>query len=196
MSSVSRSYGTAKAETKFVPCKSLTYYDNDSDHYVLVPFTVNNGVLDFVSGVTGFVPSNGEGDDIGFSWRMVKSMGGSQPVTSLSDNFKTWFASWIDDNEGETVVNNTISIFVAPVMTKVQQTVPSGGSILNSRYCLRYGLTEAPTSDQFVTGNDNNEYDTVWVFKTPLVISYKLQGDSTTYYASIYTQFTNPTGAY
>lgn len=186
MSSVSRSYGTAKAETKFVPIKSLTFYNGD--HYVLVPFNVTNGVLDFLTTDTGFTPSDGNGDDSGFpSWRMVKPMGGSQLVTTLSANFKTWFNNW----EGN-VDTNSISIFIAPIMTKVQMTVPSGGSILNSQYVLRTGLTEAPTSDQFVTGNDNNEYNSVWVFKTPLVIKYRLNDDSTDYYASLYTQFTNP----
>jgi hypothetical protein len=183
MSSVSRSYNPVKAETKFVPIKSLTFYNGN--HYVLVPFTVINGSLDFITTDTGFTPSNGDGNSNGHSWRMVKPMGGQQEVTSLSSNFKTWFENF----EGG-VDTGSVSIFIAPVMTKVQMTVPSGDSILNSQYCYRSGLSEAPSSDEFVTGNDNNEYNSVWVFKTPLVVKYTSSG--TTYYASLYTQFTNP----
>lgn len=186
MSSTVRSFpAAAKAETKFVPVKSLTYQNNSIDARVLIPFTYSNGVLD-VATIPGFLPSDGEGNGDGFSWRMVKPMGGLGLVTSLGNSFKTWFENY----EGG-VDSGSIEIYTRPTMTKVQMTVPDGASILNSQYAYRGGLTEAPSSDEFVTGSPSTSWDTVWVFKTPLVLKYKDSGNVR--YASLYTQFTNPT---
>lgn len=112
-------------------------------------------------------------------------MGGQGLVETLGPNFLTWFNNFQGYDYG-----TTPKIVVPGLMTKVQQSVPSNGSILNSQYCYRSYLNEAPSSDEFVTGNDNNNWDTVWVFKKPLVISYVYGG--TTYHASFYSQFTNP----
>lgn len=191
MSSVLRGNpGPPEAKTKFVSIMSLAYrnenYNNKGyTHYVLLPFTYNNGELDMNADVPGFNPSNGDGDDNGFTWRMVKAMGGDGLVHTLGSNFRTWFENWVNDN-----ISN-IQIVVAPIMTKVQMSVPSGGSILNNNYCIRYDLTRAPTSDQFVTGIPITNYDTVWIFKTPLVVSYT-NNDGNTRYASLYTQFARP----
>jgi len=190
MSSILRSNpGAPEAKTKFVPIRSLSYrntnYNNSGQtHYVLLPFTYDNGVLDMNARVPGFTPSDGEGDSNGFSWRMVKAMGADGLVHTLGSNFITWITNYIDNS-----ISN-IRIVTAPVMTKVQMSVPSNGSILNGQYCIRTGLDEAPSSDEFVTGTPTSNYDTVYVFKTPLVISYTESGD--TQYASLYTQFSTP----
>jgi hypothetical protein len=181
---------TANALTNFVPIKSLTF--NNGNHTILVPFVYANGVLD-VAPINGFVPSEGLGDPQGFSWRMVRPIGGFGVVNKLGSNFLTWFESWADVDPGSE------TIFTAPVMTKVGQSVPSGNSILNSQYAAsgveggnanRNFITESPSSDQYVTGYDGNNWDTVWVFKTPLTIQYTYLG--TTYYGTLYSQFTNP----
>ena len=190
MSSILRSNpGAPEPKTKFVPILSLSYrntnYNNSGEtHYVLLPFTYDNGVLDMNARVPGFTPSSGDGDDNGFSWRMVKAMGADGLVHTLGTNFKTWLTAYI----GNPITN--IQIKTAPIMTKVQMTVPENGSILNSQYCIRTGLDEAPSSDEFVTGTPTSNYDTVYVFKTPLVVSYTDSGS--TQYASLYTQFTKP----
>lgn len=190
MSSILRSNpGAPEPKTKFVPIRSLTYVNNNYNntgetHYVLLPFSYDNGVLDMNVSVPGFSPSDGEGDSNGFSWRMVKAMGGDGLVHTLGSNFKTWLTAYIDSD-----ITN-IQINTAPIMTKVQMSVPNNGSILNSQYCIRTGLDEAPSSDEFVTGTSATNYDTVYVFKTPLVVSYTDSGS--TQYASLYTQFTVP----
>ena len=189
MSSVNKVYAnTANALTNFVPIKSLTF--NNSHHTILVPFVYANGVLD-VAPINGFVPSEGIGNNIsnnGYSWRMVRIIGGFGVVNKLGANFITWFENWTDVDPGSE------TIFVAPVMTKVGQSVPSGNSILNSQFAVSGGerptIYESPSSDQYVTGYQGNNWDTVWVFKTPLTIQYTLGG--TIQYATFYTQFTNP----
>ena len=194
MSSVVRSNpSSSEPKTKFVPILSLSYnnpnYNGSGiNHYVLLPFTYSNGVLDMNANLTGFVPADGQGDDNGFSWRMVKAMGGEGLVNKLGPTFLTWFEAYVEDYVSNPISN--IKLEIAPVMTKVQMSVPYAGSILNSQYCFRADLDEAPSSDQFITGNSVSNFDTVWVFKTPLVISYTDGGNKK--YASLYTQFTNP----
>jgi hypothetical protein len=180
--STDRQVGALSAKTKFVAIRSISYYNNEIDHLVLVPFTYSNGVLD-VKTLPGFYPADGEGNNYGGNWRMVKPMGGNGLVNTLGASFIEWFTSY----EG-TVDSDSVSIYVAPVMTKVQQTSPANSSILNPASCLVDGLTEAPSGDEFVTGlQDPASYDTAWVFKTPLVIKYTFSG--TVYYASLYTHF-------
>ena len=189
MSSVNKAYAnTANVLTNFVPIKSLSYYNNAIGHYVLIPFIYVNGVLD-VATIDGFVPSSGVGDVDGYpNWRMVRAIGGFGVVNKLGADFITWFENWTDVDPGSE------TIFVAPVMTKIAQSVPSGNSILNSQYVVSGGqrptIYESPSSDQYVTGYGGNNWDTVWVFKTPLTIQYTLGG--TIQYATFYTQFTNP----
>ena len=186
MSSVNKAYAnTANALTNFVPIKSLTF--NNGNHTILVPFVYANGVLD-VAPINGFDPSSGLGDVNGFSWRMVRPIGGFGVVNTLGANFLTWFENWTDVDPGSE------TIFVAPIMTKVAQSVPSGDSILNSQYAVSGGqrptITESPSSDNYVTGYGGNNWDTVWVFKSPLTIQYTDAG--TTEYVTFYSQFTNP----
>ena len=188
MSSVNKVYAnTANALTNFVPIKSMTYHNNTVNHTLLLPFVYANGVLD-VATLDGFTPSVGAGDVNGYSWRMVRPIGGFGVVNTLGANFLTWFENWTDVDSG------SATIFVAPVMTKVAQCVPSGNSILNSQYAVSGGqrgdIYESPSSDQYVTGYGGNNWDTVWVFKTPLTIQYTYGGD--TLYATFYSQFTNP----
>jgi hypothetical protein len=188
MSSVNKAYAnTANALTNFVPIKSMTYHNNTVNHTLLLPFIYANGVLDMAT-VDGFTPSSGLGNVNGYSWRLVRPIGGFGVVNKLGADFLTWFENWTDVDSGSE------TIFVAPVMTKVGQSVPNGDSILNSQYAVSGGqrgnIYESPSSDQYVTGYGGNNWDTVWVFKTPLTIQYTYGGD--TLYATFYSQFTNP----
>lgn len=195
MSSVLRTdVGKAKPFTKFTSIKSLSYSDNVIEHIVLIPFSYNNGILDiavqdgsldminngYVSNYTG-----GNYPD-GFSWRMVKLMGGEGRVTSLGPNFLTWITAYLSDEVGDTVTNVTLQ--VAPVMTRVQQSV-SSSSVLNNQYAIRLS-TNAPKSDEYIIeGNEANNYFSVWVFKTPITVKFTYNGN--TQYATLYTQFTS-----
>jgi len=189
MSSVNKMYAnTANTLTNFVPIKSLCYHNNTVNHTLLVPFIYSNGVLN-VATLPGFAPSDGYGDNVnGYSWRMVRPIGGFGVVNTLGADFLTWFEVWTDVDPGSEV------LFVAPIMTKIAQSVPSGNSILNSQYTVSGGqrpaIYESPSSDNYVTGTDSTNWDTVWVFKSPLTIQYTYGGD--TLYATFYSQFTNP----
>jgi len=145
-----------------------------------------------VATLPGFTPSSGLGDVNGFSWRMVRAIGGFGVVNTLGSNFLTWLENWADIDAGSEV------IFTAPIMTKVSQSIQhgSGDSILNSQYAVSGGgvrptITESPSSDQYVTGYAGNNWDSVWVFKTPLTIQYRYEGNGP-YYLTLYSQFTNP----
>ena len=196
MSSVNKVYAnTANALTNFVPVKSMVYHNSEVNHTLLVPFTYNNGVLN-VATLPGFTPSNGLGVDAsGYNWRMVRPIGGFGVVNKLGADFLTWFENWT-----ESVDPGSEVLFVAPIMTKVGQSVQSGNnrSILNSQYAVtgttvnsQGPISESPSSDSYVTGYDGNNWDTIWVFKSPLTIQYTI-GGSGPYYATFYTQFTNP----
>ena len=194
MSSVLRTdVGKAKPFTKFTSVKTPTYYDGNLGHDVLIPFSYKNGVLDIADQDDSMTMIN-NGDifnNYGESWRIVKQMGGEGRVTSLGPNFLTWITAYL--NYEYTVDSSSISIQVAPVMTRVQQTVSvNGPNQLNSKYAITYGNTDKPSTDQYILdGNDANNYFSVWVFKSPITLNFYDSDGSSVKYISLYTQFTN-----
>jgi hypothetical protein len=197
MSSVLRSIANgAEAKTKFVSCRSVSYYNNDLGHNLLVPFLASNGVLD-VSVIPGFNPSDGEyyNNFRGTNWRKVKPMGGVEPIKELGANFISWFTNAMEDYGSSPVTN--VKLYQSGVMIKVAQVNGGGESIdvgtnsdvwLNTNYGAQVWSAEAPPSDEFVTGDDTNNFNTSWVFKTPVVISFVYSG--ATYYTTFSSEFT------
>lgn len=197
MSSVLQTEAKNLPITKFVPIRSMCYYDDSLEHDLLIPFTYNEGVLDInIQDDTQYMIDNGTSyDNRGFNWRMVKLMGGDGLVTSLGTNFTTWLSNWIGRNE----VESEFTLEVAPVMTRVQQTVQgkawnaggnSGHGPINSQYALRFS-TEPPASDDYIiAGNSNNNFFSAWVFKTPITVGYTYLGSNM--YATLKSDFTNP----
>jgi len=176
--------------TKFVPIRSMSYYDTLIDHVVLIPFSYDEGVLDIhvQDGVQTMI-DNGDSYDgaRGWNWRMVKMMGGDGLVTSLGDNFTSWLSNWIGD------VVTPFTLVTNPVMTRVQQCVQKNGNgPLNSQYAIRFS-TEPPTSDDYIIdGNSNNNFFSSWVFKTPITVEFTFDGSNVPSYATLSTQFQNP----
>jgi hypothetical protein len=203
MSSVLRSISNgAEAKTKFVSCRSVSYYNGELNHNVLVPFLASNGVLD-VSVIPGFNPSDGGYYDRfrGTNWRKVKPMGGVEPIKELGANFVTWFTNamqnWVDDNEGDSVSITNVKLYQPGIMTKVAQVNGGGESIdvgtnsdvwLNTNYGAQVWSASPPPGDEFVTGDDTNNFNTSWVFKSPVVISFVYSG--ATYYTTFSSEFT------
>ena len=202
MTSLQKNYSVPNKDLKFVPIKSLIYSSSGTaglNHTLLVPFTYSNGVLDVSTTYPGFSPDDGKGTASGTSSRMVKTMGGNGPVSSLGGYFLVWFTAWLAAG-GRNVVPDSGSIVLYNtanpcIMTKVQQSVQRNvaavddNDLLDSAFGLQYGLTEPPTSTEFVTGTYATNWDTAWVFKTPLILQYKVAG--VVKYASFYTQFMN-----
>ena len=195
MSSVLRTdVGKAKPFTKFSSIKSLSYYDRNLEHIVLIPFSYSNGVLDIsVQDDSAYMIANGFTSDVdfpadGLSWRMVKLMGGEGRVTSLGPNFLTWVQAYLNDNSF--LVGETPTLYTAPVMTRVQQCVTVGSpSPLNNSYALSIS-DEKPNSDEYILdGNEANNFFSVWVFKTPITVQFN--DDGTTRYATLTSQFTS-----
>ena len=195
MSSVLRTdVGKAKPFTKFSSIKSLSYYDNNLGHIVLIPFSYNNGVLDIAIQDDSLTMINaGSTSDVefpadGLSWRMVKLMGGEGRVTSLGPNFLTWVQAYLNDNGYDVV--GTPTLYTAPVMTRVQQCVTVGSpSPLNNSYALSIS-DEKPNSDEYILdGNEANNFFSVWVFKTPITVQFNDDGDIR--YATLTSQFTS-----
>ena len=193
MSSVVRAPAQVKDVRVWSPIMSPTYHDDVTDHTVLIPFTCENGVLDIniQDGSQAMIDSGDLYNETGFSWRMVRQMGGERLVTSLGPNFLTWLDNYLEGSDYQLVI--------PPTMTKVQQHVTSGagnygGSMLNSNYVIRYtdviSGVPAPTDNYVFDGNNGNNFYTAWVFKTPLTISYNDGGDP--YYMTFQTMFQRP----
>ena len=196
MSSVLRTdVGIAKPFTKFTSIKSMAYYDENLEQDVLIPFSYNNGVLDIAiqddsltminaGNATGYNDYNDGGQS-----RMVKLMGGEGRVTSLGSNFLTWISEYLITH-GYGALIGTPTLYVAPVMTRVQQCVTtSGDAPLNNAYALQISY-EKPNSDEYIlAGNEENNFFSVWVFKTPITVQFNDDGDIR--YATLTSQFTS-----
>lgn len=185
--------------TKFVPIRSMCYYDVSLNHDVLIPFTYNDGVLDIKiqDGTSNLIETGNYYDNNGWNWRMVKMMGGDGLVTSLGSNFSVWLSNYVYYESEE--IDSYFTLVTNPVMTRVQQVVQqgqyagcnaSGHGPLNSQYAIRFS-TEPPTSDDYIiAGDSNNSFFAAWVFKTPITVSYIYNGSNR--YVTLTTQFQNP----
>ena len=171
MTSISRSYAPlAEGLTRFVKPESPCYNDSGkNDLTVLFPFSYSNGVLDIsYSGntfqadmvtITGNSPSS-ETDSL------VQIMGSPHLVTSLGDNFKAYIRAW----RTSTIDNNSpITIFVNPQVIRVRE-LDYNNIDANSGNSYKIS-TSAPASDSYPTGSLQNEYETKYIFKTPLTIT-------------------------
>ena len=188
MSSVVRSPAQVKDVRVWSPIMSPTYSDSALSHVLLVPFTCENGVLDInvQDGSQDMIDSGDLYNEQGGNWRMVRHMGGERLATSLGPNFLRWLDNYLEGSDYQLVVN--------PTMTKVQQhVVNQDDSMLNSNYVIRYTDVDTgyvPTDNYVFDGDEQNNFFTAWVFKTPMTISY-LDG-SDLYYMTFQTMFQRP----
>ena len=155
--------------TRFLKPESPCYSDSGQNLTVLFPFSYYNGTLDIsysgntfesdMVATTGNAP-NSETDVA------VQLMSGPRLVTSLGENFKAYIRSWRDATID---AGSPINISINPQVIKVQEAQEVN---INANSGESYKIsTELPASDTYPTGAISNNYQTKYVFKTPLTFT-------------------------
>lgn len=162
--------------TRFVKPESPCYSNGDVN--VLFPFTCVNQTLDITYSGNNFKEQmvdvlneapNAETDTT------ISIMGAPRLVTALGENFKEYIRAW---RSGSIDSGSPIEVHVPAQVLRVQEaslgnvTANSGEAYLISNY--------APTGDNYVTGSVQNNYQTTYVFKTPLTFTV-VEGGVTRY---------------
>ena len=163
---------TKEGFTRFVKPESPCYSDNGNS--VLFPFSFSNGELNI-----SFAGNNFETQMITTTGRApsdetetaIRVIGGPRLVTSLGENFKTYIRAW------RTVTidaGSPITVEIPSHVIRVQEadlvnvTADSGNSYLISN--------NMPASDNYISGYEANNYNTKYVFRTPLTFSIMESG--------------------
>jgi len=177
MTSTLRAYAQIKEGlTKFLKPESPSY-DNGTN-VVLFPFTYNNGVLDITYDGNNFesqMVDISENAPRSETDTIVRILGGPRLVNSLGENFKEYIRAW----RAATIdAGSPINIYIAPQVLRVQQADISNITA-NSNESFVVG-TSPPVSDDYIAGSTATQYDTTYVFKTPLTFTI-VEGGVTTY---------------
>lgn len=168
MTSVIRAFAVRKeGVTKFLKPESPTY--NNGTNNVLFPFSYSNQVLDISYDGNNFksiMVDTTNQDPNSETETTVRILSGPFLVTSLGDNFKAYIRAW---RSGTIDAGSPIEIVVAPQVLRVQEasydhvSADSGDS---------WKISAArPSGENYIIGNDIDQYQTVYIFKTPLTFS-------------------------
>lgn len=168
------------------------YYEDSilSDENIPIPFTVINQVLDINTGqspdIESFVNNgNTPSNSVNFQCKFIS---GARVVSSLGPKMVLWLQNRIQNEEGlGSPYDGPLHLTVQPLMTKIQLAAPEqGAGPLNSEDV--YGITDAaPSSSEYIGGDESSNYYTTWVFKTPITIRYR--GPSGFKYLTMTSQF-------
>ena len=155
--------------TRFLKPESLCYSDSGQNLTVLFPFSYYNGTLDIsysgntfesdMVATTGIDPQSET--DVA-----VQLMSGPRLVTSLGENFKAYIRSWRDATID---AGSPINISINPQVIKVQEAEEVNISA-NSGESYKIS-SQLPASDTYPTGAISNNYQTKYIFKTPLTFT-------------------------
>ena len=192
MSSAFRSVGVINKTTKFQHLKTQSYYDSTLGYDTPIPFVYENGVVDIR------IQNNVENDlitdlDAGneYSDYLAESLGGTGLATKLGPNFIRWLNDWVGNYYNSSVID-TFEVYIPATMTKVQ--VKPDPQDYDYAYLTNYfdrdsfGISSLPPSGTgFVAGNVENQYNTMWVFQSPLTIKFTYDGSE--YYLTYQTTF-------
>ena len=177
MSSSLRSYGqTKEALTRFVKADTAVYIPNDGPT-AFFPFSYNNGVLDITYEGNDFkevmVDISGQppADDEVETNFAVRIMGGPYLATSLGDNFKQYIRSW---RTATIDAGSPIEVDVPSQILKIQSA--ARGLVASTENVSYRITTQRPASDNYITGNAIDKFNTTYIFKTPLTITIKESG--------------------
>ena len=173
MTSLLRSVSQVKEGlTRFLKPESPCY--DNGDNVVLFPFTYNNGVLDITYAGNNFkalmvdtvgVAPNPE-EESGESDTAVRIMSGPYLVNTLGSNFKSYIRAWRD---GIIDAGSPIDIYIAPQMLRVQEADINN---VDASSGDAYNISAiAPSSENYIAGDETTTYNTTYVFKTPLTFT-------------------------
>jgi hypothetical protein len=169
--------------TNVVTINTLAYDDNVVGEYMPIPFTVQNGVLDIAiqDGVTASIltPASYDNDYSDQPYFQASIMSGLSPVSSLGPTMLTFLKNFIADYENNVEDYNlvtNIQIYNAPTMIKIRLN-----HISNERAYQFDTVAPVKTTTDPVSGDSSNNYRVVSIFKSPLVVSYKYDGNPTKY---------------
>ena len=182
--SVLRSLAVPKtAVTNVTTPNTLSYDDNLIGDYLPIPYTVSNGVLDIALidnvAVDLLNPTTYDGDFNNQPDFQASVMGGLAPVSSFGPNMVTFLKNFIAANNGDVADYNLVSnieIYNAPTMTKIRYNY-----IREENVYQFSDVAPAKSTPDPVWGEPSNNYRVVWIFKSPLVVSYKFDGSNTKY---------------
>ena len=172
MSSYARSFASPKEGlTRFLKADSPAYpYIDDGDIPLdrLFPFTYSNGVLNITYEGNNFkermVDISGNSPS-GETEPACRVMGGPRLATAIGDRFKAYIRAW----RASTIdAGSAIEVFTPGQVIRVQECDNAVSSTSGNSYEIS---TQAPVSDNFITGSDANSYRTTYIFKTPLTVT-------------------------
>lgn len=170
MTSLLRSIAQTKdLLTRFIKPESPCYDDPTLGNGRLFPFTYSNGVLDISYQGNEFKTAMVDTlniDPASETDVAIQVFSGPKLVKSLGENFKDYIRAWRD---GTIDVGSPIEIYVAPQVIRVQQADPSNVDA-NSGNSYKIS-TSPPTGDGYVAGSTSDNYNTTYVFKTPLTFT-------------------------
>jgi hypothetical protein len=169
MTSVLRYFSVKKdGLTLFLKPETPCY--NDGTKRVLFPFSYLNGVLDISYSGNNFkeIMVDNTGEDVkpdSETGVAIRMMGGVFLVTSLGENFKAYIRSW----RSPTIdAGSPITIYTYPQIVRVQQASFTNVNADGESYTIS---NQPPASDTYPTGSVANDYETTFIFKTPLTFT-------------------------
>jgi hypothetical protein len=185
MSSVARTFGTTISQTtKFQKVTTPCYLDGNVNSYVPIPFSYNNNTLDI------HIQDNVQSDVIddgyspGFETEyQCKTIGGSGLVLHIGSNMEQWLINWCSNQyEVSTSAITDIRVYTPSQVIKAQfvleENTDSGTFLESDIDDSTYSFTDKPpSSDEYVFGSPEDNYRTAWIFKTPLTIAFKEEGN-------------------
>lgn len=168
MSSAIRALAVKKdSVVQFSKPESPAYYDGNDT--VLFPFTCSNQILDITYAGNDFksrmVNSTGNSPSAETE-SSIEILGGIYLATTLGENFKAYIRAW---RSGSIDAGSPIKVVVAAQLVRVREAAIS--NITSTSATVWSIRNSAPSGDNYVTGTDANNYQTTFIFKTPLTFS-------------------------
>lgn len=192
MSSATRSFGVIGQTTKFQKVTTPEYFDGTIGEFgenVPIPFSYSNGVLDIHIQDNVQVDLIDDGDFPGQNTDFqCKTIGMPRLVTSLGPKMLEWLQNFLV-NIGGPITN--IQVHTPGQVVKAQFVLSGaisgtfmGSDVDDSTYAI---TSTPPSSDEYVFGTESDKFRTVFIFKTPLTISYK--EDGTPRYLTLFSNY-------
>lgn len=187
-----RGYGAISQLTKFQKITTPSYYDNDVDTEVPIPFSYANGVLDIhiQDNVQSDLIDDGDSPDELTEYQ-CKTTGLPRLVTGLGPKMIQWLENFLANSTGGTIT--AIQIYTPGHVMKAQFILQNNavGEFLESDVDdSTYAITnDPPSSDEYIYGSSADNFRTVYIFKTPITISFKTDG--TPQYLTLFSNFSS-----